>query len=185
MNKAQNIALIAQQPQAVFHVSDLRQLWGVKNTNTLYTMLKRYVQQGLLYRIYKGFYALISPDQLDPWLLGVKAIHNYAYISTETVLTREGIIPQIVHDITLVSADSRSFEIASSSYLSRQLQDKYLYNPVGIFEKDGIFVATAERAVADLLYFNPRATFDGRALIDFDKVREIQVELGYDITPNS
>ena len=66
-------AALAQLGEVVFHTDDLANLWRITNKNTLYTTIKRYVAQGLLFRIHKGFYALKNPKDIDPLLLGVKA----------------------------------------------------------------------------------------------------------------
>jgi predicted transcriptional regulator of viral defense system len=176
------IAVLARQPHLIFHTGDLRRLWNIKNLNTLYTLLTRYVKRGVLFRIYKGLYSLVSIDKLEPLLLGIKAIHSYAYVSTETVLVEEGVIAQVIYDHTLVSGYSRHFRIGQHSYTSRKLSAKFLYNPAGITEENGIMKATLERAVADLLYFNPRAYFDGIEIIDVAKVRALQEEIGYPLT---
>lgn len=179
------IAVLARQPHPIFHAHDLYLLWGLKNKNTLYTLLKRYAQRGLLFRVYKGLYSLLPIKKLDPLLLGVKALHGFAYVSTETVLVREGIISQVDYATTLVSASSRHFQIGPHSFRSRQLRDSYLYNPAGIFEEDGILRATVERAVADLLYFNPNAYLDGYNRINVKKLHDLQREIGYPLTPLS
>lgn len=172
-------AKIATLNEVIFHVDDLANLWGIKNENTLHTTLKRYAKQGLLFRIYRGFYSIKPVDKLDPYLLGLKAIHGHGYISAETVLINSGIIQQSINEITLISSKSAKFSIGGNNYRSRRLADKYLYNPAGVKEKDGIKIASMERAVADLLYFNPRAYFDAGNLINWKKVKLIQKEVGY------
>ncbi|MFA6917891.1 MAG: hypothetical protein WC285_03605 [Candidatus Gracilibacteria bacterium] len=184
MTTASNkIAILARQPDSIFHVQDLARLWGIEKMDTLYTILKRYTQQGILFRIYKGFYSLLPIDRLDPLFLGIKALHEYAYVSTESVLVAEGLMAQIIHNHTLISSHSRRFQIGKHYFISRQLQDKFLYNPAGIIEKNGILMATKERAIADLLYFNPMFYFDGINEIDFSKVLSLQQEIGYPLTP--
>ncbi|MFA5855013.1 MAG: hypothetical protein WC846_01840 [Candidatus Gracilibacteria bacterium] len=177
------IAVLARQNHPIFHVKDLANLWNIKSINTLYVLLKRYAARGLLFRIYKGFYSFLPPEKLDPLLLGVKALHSYAYVSTETVLVEEGLMMQMTYGHTLISSHSCHFKIGPYSFKSRKLKDNYLYNPAGIFEENGILKATPERAVADLLYFNPKAYFDGMHLVDFKKVRSIQKEIGYPLMP--
>ncbi|MBI5414816.1 hypothetical protein HZA38_04875 [Candidatus Peregrinibacteria bacterium] len=178
------IVLLARQAEPIFHSGDLARLWDVHNSNTLYTLLKRYTKKGLLFRIYKGLYSLLPLEKLDPLLLGIKAIHGYAYISTETILVREGFIMQIQHQYTLVSAFSRSFRIGPYTFKSRQLQEKYLYNPAGIIEKNGVLKATPERALADLFYFNPKVYLDSIHTIDMKKFQALQKEIGYPFTPD-
>lgn len=175
----EKFASLAKIGEMVFHSKDLANLWHISNANTLHTTLKRYVQKGLLFRIYKGVYSLKPLGELDPVSLGVKALHEYAYVSCETVLSRAGIIQQSIPFITLVSAKSKQFTIGEWKYRSRKLSDQYLYNPVGIIEQGGVKIATPERAVADLLYFNPRAYLDASFTIKWKKVSEIQRAVGY------
>jgi predicted transcriptional regulator of viral defense system len=182
-NYQKRFALLAQTGEQVFHARDLANLWQIKENNTLYTTLKRYVRRGLLCRIYKGLYSLVSVEQIDPMLLGIKALHEYAYVSTETVLIEAGIIQQSIDWITLVSSKSKKFSIGKNNYWSRKLSDKFLFNPAGITKKDSIFVASLERAVADMLYFNPRAYLDGARLINWQKVKKLQKDIGYPLTP--
>lgn len=184
MQKPTNkITILARQKNPIFHVRDLARLWNMQNANTLYTLLKRYNQKGLLFRIYKGLYSFLPPEKLNPFLLGIKALHGYAYVSTETILVQEGIIMQMVYQYTFVSNASRDFKIGQHSFKSRQLQDKYLYNTTGIYEKNGILTASRERALADLFYFHPNIYLDGINTVDFKKLNELQAEIGYKITP--
>ena len=178
----QRFALLAKMNESIFHTSDLANIWQIKDRNTLYTTLKRYHQKGLLYRVYKGLYSLKPIDKYDPYLLGIKAIHEYSYISTESILVSEGIILQTINYITLVSSKSKRFSIGEYNYYSRQLNDKYLFQTLGINEENGIKIATTERAVADLLYFNPKAYFDASDRINWSDIEIIQKKIGYDIT---
>jgi hypothetical protein len=109
-------------------------------------------------------------------------MHSYSYISTETILFRHGVISQHPTNITLISSKSRRFSIAEQAYYCRKLSDNFLYNPIGIVEKNGIREASLERAIADLLYFNPKAHFD--APLDWDKIKEIQKNINYPLTLN-
>lgn len=186
MNKDEKIpqlsrfADIAKLGEILFHADDLANLWGIVNKNTLHVTLKRYVDQGLFFRIYRGFYSLKPLSQVDPLLLGQKALHGYAYVSTETILAEKGIIQQSLHAITLVSVRTKHFSIGNHQYLSRTLSDKFLYQSSGILLKEGgLRVASTERAIADMLYFNPRIHLDGAHLIDWESVRKLQEELGY------
>lgn len=163
----------------VFHIDDLANLWQIKNPNTLRTTLKRYSKEGLLIRIHRGLYSLLPIEKINPQLLGLKALHQYAYLSTETVLAQEGIIFQNILQITLVSSISKKFTIGPYQYQCRQLSDKFLFNDAGILVRDGLQIATLERAVADMLYFNPKYYFDASHLINWTKVRAIQKQLGY------
>ncbi|MFB6306366.1 MAG: hypothetical protein ABEH43_05165 [Flavobacteriales bacterium] len=75
--------ILLKQEERLFHTNDLALLWGITNKNTLYTSIRRYIQRGILYRIHKGLYSTISPEQINKYYLMAKAIHNYCYLSTE------------------------------------------------------------------------------------------------------
>jgi len=178
-------AELAKLGEVVFHTGDLANLWRITNKNTLYTTLKRYVEQGLLFCIYKGFYSIKKPAEIDPLLLGVKALHGYAYVSTETILARHGIIQQNIPVITFISDKTKRFSAVGHDYYSRKLVDAFLHRSVGIIENGiGVRSATPERAVADILHFNKHAYFDAQKLIDWKKVRIVQKEVGYALTPS-
>lgn len=174
-------AKLARLGEQVFHTQDLANLWGIGNKNTLYTTLKRYTKAGLIFRVYKGLYSIKPVDKVDPYLLGVKALHKFAYISTETILSKAGIILQDIQYITIISSESKKFSIGDINYRSRQLDDKFLFQTNGIDIKGGVNIATTDRAVADLLYFQPSFYFDNPNQIDWSGVRKIQKEV-YDIT---
>jgi len=177
--KQNRFAKIAKMGEILFHAGDLAVLWNIQNPETLYTTISRYVKQGLLYRIYKGLYGIDTPDKIDPFLIGVKAIHGYAYVSLESVLFREGILNQKNQYITIVSGKSAKFEIVGRSYYSRQMKEEFLFNSAGISKKGGVLYASVERAVADLYYFNSGTFLDNPGAVDWEKVQEIQKAVGY------
>lgn len=165
--------------QQIYHTRDIALLWGITNANTLYTTITRYIDQGIFYPIYKGLYATVPIDQLDPYLLGASVIHAYTYVSTETVFSREGYIVQSVPITTFVSSVSKKFSLGGHDYVCRKLADRFLMNSSGISEHDGVFWANPERAVADMIYFNKHYFFDGSVRIHWKTVKIIQKEVGY------
>jgi len=163
----------------VFHTRDLANLWEIRDKNTLHTALKRYTRMGLLRRIYRGFYSLKPVEDIDPWVLGIKAIHDYAYIGAETILFNEGIINQPPSYITVISGQSKRYSIGLNNYYSRKMNEIYLYNPDGLLKKNGVMVSTVSRAVADMIYFNSKYYFDNDKLINWPEVKRLQKSLGY------
>lgn len=174
-------SILAALGEVVFHAGDLANLWDITDKNTLYTTLKRYAKQGLIYRVFRGLYAIRPIEKINPLLLGTKIAHEFSYVSTETVLANKGIIMQDIGQITIVSSKSKKFSIAGYNFRSRQLADMYLFNPAGIEMKNGVRTANVTRAVADMLYFNPRAHFDAHSLIDWKKVKKMQKAIGYPV----
>ncbi|RPI86474.1 MAG: hypothetical protein EHM41_08355 [Chloroflexi bacterium] len=141
--------------------------------------ISRYINKGILFPVYKGLYSTVPIDSLNPLEIGKAVIHRYTYLTTESVLSHAGIISQAIYDYTFVADISKRVSVGHWSFRFRQLKNEYLHNPLGILNQNGIFVATTERAVADMHYFNPKYHFDIPENIDFDKVRLIQEEVGY------
>ncbi|MBW6442006.1 type IV toxin-antitoxin system AbiEi family antitoxin domain-containing protein [Patescibacteria group bacterium] len=171
--------ILLKQNKKTFHASDLALLWGITNKDTLNMTLKRFVDRGVLKRIHKGFYSTTDISDIDPYDLGFSYLNSYSYVSLETVLAKEGIIFQEVKYITFVSSRSSKFNIGGVKYSSRQLKEEFLNNTAGVQKVGDHFEANLERAVADILYYNPKYHFDNREIIDFDKVKKIQTEVGY------
>jgi len=171
--------ILLKQDRKLFHTADLALLWGITKKNTLYTTIKRYVDKNILIPIHKGFYSTIELNKINPVILGVSFLHQYAYLSTESILVESSIIIQNIPYLTLIAGVSKRFQIGDQSYYVRQLKEQFLYQTTGIIQENGYRKATPERAVADLLYFNPYYHFDGVNLINWEKVHYLQKEVGY------
>lgn len=182
-SKNRRFADLATLGETIFHLNDLANLWDIRDRNTLRTTLSRYVKSDLIFRIYRSFYSLKNPRDIDAYTLGIKAIHRPAYISCESILSNNGIINQSPSEITLVSNISRRYKVGNINFRSRKLADNFLYNDAGILMRDGIRVATVERAIADMLYFNPRTYFDAHnsKLIDWNLVKSLISKIGYNV----
>ena len=171
--------VLLNQNRKIFHAQDLALLWEIDNQDTLNVTLKRFVDRGILKRIHKGFYATVDIKDIDPLDLGFSYINTYSYVSLETVLAKEGVIFQELKYITFVSSKSNTFEINNQRYKVRQLKDEVLNNTAGIFKKGEHYEASIERAIADILYYNPKYHLDNAGSIDFEKVLKLQKEIGY------
>lgn len=162
----------------LFTSGDLMLIWQTDNPNSLYTTIKRYVQKGFLFRIYKGLFSIVPLTELNKYELGAKLSGGYSYLSVESILVEAGIIFQNSGQITFAAESAKKLELLGYFYRFRRLQDAYLFNPAGIINKTTHFQASPERALADYLYFNPKAVIDNK-LIDYKKLRQIQKEIGY------
>lgn len=173
------ISELIKLDRKVYHTQDLAILWKISNKNTLYTTVKRYVKKGILFQVYKGLYSTVPLPQLNPLELGKAIIHNYTYLTNESVLSQFGIINQLSNSYTFVAQKSKKVHVGEFSFVYRKLKDYYLLNLVGITDQNGILTASLERAVADMLYFSPTYHFDLPENIDWKKVEHIQREVGY------
>ena len=173
------LAILLKQQRKIFHVDDLELLWNISNKHTLHSTLHRYTKNNYLIPIQRGLYSTVPLNQLNPIELGSALIHRYTYLTTETVLAQNGIIFQNIPHLTFVSSKTKKFVINSNSYICRQLKDKFLFHPAGVIQHTGYKQATTERAIADLLYFNPKYYFDTPDQIDWSSVKKIQKQIGY------
>lgn len=182
----ERFSTLALLGENLFHSDDIANIWGIHNKNTLHKTLSRYVKRGLMYRINKGFYSINKINEVDPYFLGVKSLHRPAYISCESVLYEKGILNQPPQRITIVSSVSKSFSIGNYNYKSRQIKDDYLLNNYGVETINGVRIASLERAIVDMLYFNGDKYFDSKnsKLIRWNKVKSIIKNIGYKINYN-
>ena len=164
MTQITKLNLLLKSNQKLFHTQDLALLWEINNRNTLYTVIKRMVKRGVLTSLIKGLYSTIPVDEIDKFQLGGALIHRFCYVSCETVLEKEGVINQKVYPITFVSSVSQKIEFGGREYIYRKLKPEILFDPKGVEKKGGYFMATRERAISDMLYFNPKYYFDNQKL---------------------
>ncbi len=179
---ARRISQLVSTQQPLFHTNDLAALLNIQNTNTLRVTLHRLERSGVLHRIWRGLYSILPMERLDPLLLGSACLHRFCYLTTESVLRDEGVILQSTHAITFASGVSRTFEIGGHRFVSRRLHPRFLHNQAGIQKVGGIFRAMLERAIADMLYFDPWYSFDRP--VDWQRVRSLQKTIGYPLTPH-
>ena len=173
------ISELIQLDRKLFHTNDLALLWGITNKHNLYMTITRYIDRGVLFPVYKGLYSTVPVASLDPLELGKAVIHRYTYLTTESVLAQAGVISQVTFAYTYASSISKKIMVNSLNYLYRQLKDQYLHNPAGIIDQRGLYIATPERAAADMLYFNPSYHFDVPESLDMAQVKSLQNEIGY------
>ena len=170
MNKGDYLSAILKSPKTVFTVRDVALLWREDDTNKLTTRLTYYVNHGDLVRIRRGLYA--KDAQYNPLELANR-IYTPAYVSFETVLANEGIIFQYHSSIMSASYLTRSVKIDDQVYKFIKIHNDILTNNLGVYVKDEVSIASAERAVLDILYANKNYHFDNLGSIDWDQIDTI------------
>lgn len=165
--------------QTLFRTNDLALLWRITNRNTLYTAIQRAINQGVLSPIQKGLYTTQALDQVNPFTIGSKLVHEYTYLSTETILVQNGIIFQSIPQLTYVTSRSYQLRVLDTDYRFRQMKPQLLHNRSGVTQQEWGFVASTERAVADMLYYNPAFHFDNPTAINWDEVKRIREQVHY------
>jgi predicted transcriptional regulator of viral defense system len=173
------LSLLLKSKQILFHAHDLALLWGITNRQTLRITISRYVKKGILKSVFKGLYSTVSINELDKFQLGMSLIHKFCYVSLESIFEMNGVINQKVYSVNFVTSVSKKIEFNETSFVYRQMDSNFLFNPEGIVLENGIYKASLERAVADSDYFNLNIYFDSPDLINWNRVAEIKAIIGY------
>lgn len=132
--------------------------------------LTEWQNKGYLRRWVKGHYSFtetaISEGLL--WFVSNK-IYNPSYISLQTALSHYGFIPEAVFEITAISTRrTQSFATDRGTFSYRNIKPTaYFGYRLLAWGDTRICFAEPEKALADVLYLNPRL----RSPEDFDEMR--------------
>jgi len=170
MRKGNYLTTILRSPKTVFSYGDIVMLWGEPGSQAVRVRLNYYVKQGNLVRIRRGLYA---KDKNYNKLELATRIFTPAYVSFETILSKEGVIFQFYSQIFVGSYLTREITIDDQLYSFRKIRNSLLTNSIGVELKDENSLATKERAILDTLYLNSDYQFDNLDGVDWEKVFEI------------
>jgi predicted transcriptional regulator of viral defense system len=170
MHKGNYLTTILRSPKTVFTNGDIAMLWGEPSSEAVRVRLNYYVKQGNLFRIRRGLYA---KDKNYNKLELATRIFTPAYVSFETILSKEGVTFQFYSQIFVASYLTREITIDDQLYSFRKIRNLLLMNSIGVELKDESSLATKERALLDTLYLNPDYQFDNLDGVDWEKVFEI------------
>ena len=161
------ISAILRSSRTVFTFKDISLMWRNTDKKAVIAGINYYVSTGQLHRIRRGIYA--KDKNYDKTELACR-IYTPAYVSFETVLTRAGINFQYYGQIFIASYLAREIVVDGQVYQYRKIKNTLLTDSAGVLNKDGIAIATTERAFLDTLYLNTDYHFDNLASLTWDKV---------------
>ncbi len=136
----------------VFTPQEFRDIFSV-SANTASAFIKNNVTSGLLIKLRNSFYLI--KDSHPSHLFIANRLCSPSYISLETALSHYGIIPEVVYTTTSITTKiPREYETPIGTF-SYQCIKKEAYAGYSLQEIDGrkVFIAEAEKALADHLYF--------------------------------
>lgn len=122
--------------------------------------LSRWTAAGKLYQIRRGLYSLAPPYQKvrpHPFLIA-NQIQAGSYVSLQSALAYYGMIPEHVPVTTSVTTGRpASYQTPFGSFDYRHIQVSWLrsYQQVDLGNGQAAFVASAEKALLDLVYLQP------------------------------
>jgi predicted transcriptional regulator of viral defense system len=123
--------------------------------------LSRWTQTGRIYQLRRGLYALAPPFQKvkpHPFLVANWLMRG-SYVSLQSALAHHGLIPEAVPVTTSVSAMRPArWDTPLGVYEYRHVKKELLfgYQETDMGSGQQAFVATAEKALLDLVHLQPR-----------------------------
>jgi len=137
------------------------------------------LQQGNLIRVKKSLYLFGSDYRKGPYSPEIMAnkIYGPSYVSREYALAYYGLIPEYVAEVTSISTKrARNFDTPIGRFSYARLPPKLYqvnFTLVTVRNNETALLATAEKALADLLYFRDDHPETMNELIDllFDDLR--------------
>lgn len=170
-NNLMSINNLLKSNNTIFNVNDLGLLLAISNSRYLKTVIYRLTKSGVLNRLAKGIYT--TKQDWNALELANK-LRTPSYVSFETVLSRNNIIFQDYRNqITSAYTNTVQKQIGDKSYSYYKLDPELLTNPAGLETRDGITIATPERAVCDRLYLTPKYYFDNIDGLNKEKLANI------------
>ncbi len=136
----------------MFSPREFQDIFGVSK-NTASVFLTNNVKNDVFIKLRNGFY-ILKDDQPSLYKIANR-LYRPSYISLESALSFYNIIPETVYSITSVSPKAtREFEseigIFSYKKIKKQVFTGYELKD---FHGEKIFIAEAEKALSDYLYF--------------------------------
>jgi len=157
MEFSQLLEIVGDEP--VFETGLL--LAGAVDPNDVRRQLSRWRQTGRIYQLRRGLYALAPPFQKvkpHPFLVANRLVRG-SYVSLQSALAYHGLIPEAVPVTTSATAlrparRDTPLGVYEYRHIKSELLFGYLQTDVG--NGQHAFVATAEKALLDLVHLQPR-----------------------------
>jgi hypothetical protein len=160
--------LLLQSGGTAFSLNDLVLLWRQPERGKVLESARGYVRAGKLQRLARGVYALragFSEKEL------AMKLNPPAYITGFYVLRLAGAVFQYDDEtITCVAGRAASFSVNQFRFEYRRVKKEILFNDLGIEKHPRYWIASPERAAADILYFNKDAGFDNLSVLNHEKL---------------
>jgi len=156
--------------QTLFTVREIAQILNINNKESLYSFLKNSSANNDLTRVTRGIYSL--SNNFSKFELGNK-LRQPSYISLYSILQKEGVTFQNYDTIFLISNRAETINLEKQVYMYKKIKDNILFNPLGIKTENATAVATAERAICDLIYLGFDYYLDNLRQIDFTIIKEL------------
>jgi len=131
-----------------FSLQDFQEITGL-NYDAVRGLLQRYKKKNLIRNPKRGHYFFNDYAPSDYEL--ANKLYYPSYISMETILSKNGIIPEIIYPIiSITTKTTRKFVCQGKQFLYHKIKQQAFD---GYYKKENYLIADLEKAVADYLYF--------------------------------
>jgi predicted transcriptional regulator of viral defense system len=144
-----------------YTLADLEKITALPR-NSLYVALKRWVAAGIIERAAQGIY--LSMGSVIPIENIAAQLYIPNYLSFESALSRYGILSLIPYTLTFATTRKTKKYILQKQEIEFRQIDRRLF--FGFEMKNGIYIASPEKAFLDEVYFAAR----GKAVLDLDEL---------------
>jgi predicted transcriptional regulator of viral defense system len=130
--------------------------------NSLYVALKRWVAAGIIEKVAQGIY--LPMGSIVPVENIAAQLYIPNYLSFESALAKYGILSLIPYTLTFATTrKTKKYTLRKQEIEFRQIDRRLFF---GFEMRDGIYIASPEKAFLDEVYFVAR----GKAALDFDEL---------------
>ena len=138
---------IKEFPKPFYKLVDFEKIFR-QDKITVQKSIERLVKAGMINRLMKDVYVLEDePPDLEK-IAGL--LYRPSYLSFESVLFKHGIINQPPFGATFAaSGRSKKLELGNGEFWFSQIKPELWW---GFEQRDGIFTASPEKAIVDMLY---------------------------------
>jgi predicted transcriptional regulator of viral defense system len=144
-----------------FTIADLEKITSLPR-NSLYVALRRWEAGGVIERVTQGIYIPMGGNVSLENIAAQLYIPNY--LSFESALARYGILNLIPYTLTFATTrKTKNYTLQNKEIEFRQISPKLFF---GFVMKNGIYIASPEKALLDEVYFAVR----GKATLDLDEL---------------
>jgi predicted transcriptional regulator of viral defense system len=155
------LKIFQRMNKSFYTIADLEKITGLSR-NSLYIALERWKTQGFIERVGQGIYLPIGITTSVENIASQLYIPNY--LSFESALAKYGILNLIPYTITFATTrKTRKYTLRKQEIEFRQITTKLFF---GFEMKNGIYIASPEKAFLDEVYFVTR----GKATLDLDEI---------------
>jgi predicted transcriptional regulator of viral defense system len=135
--------------RSIFTPLDMRLLWRMNALSAKISAV-RMVEKGLMIRLANGYYAL--NDRYSPYELANRLV-SPSYVSFQAALFRAGINFQERREIGSVATRDCQKKVEGVIYTYVAMKKDLFFNREGVVTREGVSIATPERAILDSFYF--------------------------------